>query len=534
MATFTKTVDPNGGSNYVSLSAWEAGEQGLYVSGDIAVADCKRTGATKDTTAVTIAGWTAGVVPKIIVNPAYRHNGIPGVGYVLGVAGTPLTVATGATVVDGLEVTGFGAAGVTRYGIDISNGGVVVSNCLVHTAPIGTANVGIRLPSSATTSIAYNNIIYGVGGTAGHGIQARHVNNVIENCTVYDCITSGVSLLAAATVTNTACFNSGIGFNGASSASSDYNVSSDTTAPGTNKATGKTAYTSYFVDPANGDFHLKNTSLALFGLSGADLSGTFTTDIDGTTRSAPWDIGADQYVAAGGGTITGTLATTQQIQSQTLAAALRMYGTISQGQPHQAEAASALLRLVASAAQSQQANSEAINSTLRFIGTVAETQTRQQQYIVQALTAISGVVSQTQAHQIASLTAKLAFSGASEQTQAKQVESLAAVLRFIGSSAQAQAAQQEAITAILGAVAITGAVTQAQAIQLETLAAVLRISGSVDQSQAAQRQIVLEMVAAIAVGNVYRLPPEQRFIRLAHENRMVTLSPERRLIRLAE
>src|SRR6185369_4337425 len=88
-------------------------------------------------------------------------------------------------------------------------------------------------------------------------------------------------------------------FIGSFTAPSDYNVSSDATAPGTNKATGKTAYTDYFVDPANGDFHLKDTSLNLFGLSGTDLSGTFTTDIDGVTRSAPWDIGADQYVAAG-------------------------------------------------------------------------------------------------------------------------------------------------------------------------------------------------------------------------------------------
>ena len=50
MATYTKTVDPNGGSDYLSLALWEAGEQGLYSSGDIAIADCKRTGATKDTT----------------------------------------------------------------------------------------------------------------------------------------------------------------------------------------------------------------------------------------------------------------------------------------------------------------------------------------------------------------------------------------------------------------------------------------------------------------------------------------------------
>lgn len=33
MATYTKTVDPNGGADYTSLSAWEAGEQARYSSG---------------------------------------------------------------------------------------------------------------------------------------------------------------------------------------------------------------------------------------------------------------------------------------------------------------------------------------------------------------------------------------------------------------------------------------------------------------------------------------------------------------------
>jgi len=77
MATYTKVVDPNNGAgtDYTSLAAWEAGEQGLYSSGDIAIADCKRTGATKDTNSVTISGWTAGVIPKVIVNAAYRHEG---------------------------------------------------------------------------------------------------------------------------------------------------------------------------------------------------------------------------------------------------------------------------------------------------------------------------------------------------------------------------------------------------------------------------------------------------------------------------
>ena len=39
------------------------------------------------------------------------------------------------------------------------------------------------------------------------------------------------------------------------------------------------------------DLHLKAGAAAID--VGTDLSATFTTDIDGTTRSVPWDIGAD-------------------------------------------------------------------------------------------------------------------------------------------------------------------------------------------------------------------------------------------------
>ncbi len=74
-------------------------------------------------------------------------------------------------------------------------------------------------------------------------------------------------------------------------------MSSDATAPGINVAYNKTDFASYFTDHLNGDFHLTDTSLNLWGLSGTDISATFTTDIDGDTRSN-WDIGADEYVTA--------------------------------------------------------------------------------------------------------------------------------------------------------------------------------------------------------------------------------------------
>jgi hypothetical protein len=83
------------------------------------------------------------------------------------------------------------------------------------------------------------------------------------------------------------------------SADSDYNASDDATAPGTNSHTN---HTFSFVDAANDDYHLLSTDVGAINL-GVDLSAVFTTDIDGETRptgAGTWDIGADEYVAAGG------------------------------------------------------------------------------------------------------------------------------------------------------------------------------------------------------------------------------------------
>jgi hypothetical protein len=46
------------------------------------------------------------------------------------------------------------------------------------------------------------------------------------------------------------------------------------------------------------DLHLASNDTGAIDL-GADLSGTFTTDIDGQTRTGTWDIGADEMLASG-------------------------------------------------------------------------------------------------------------------------------------------------------------------------------------------------------------------------------------------
>ena len=82
--------------------------------------------------------------------------------------------------------------------------------------------------------------------------------------------------------------------------SGNYNIGSDTTAPGANSIDNETA-AGLFADTTGDaeDLHLKDDATAASG-AGTDLSAFFTDDIDGDTRS-DWDIGADEVVGAPAG-----------------------------------------------------------------------------------------------------------------------------------------------------------------------------------------------------------------------------------------
>lgn len=91
--------------------------------------------------------------------------------------------------------------------------------------------------------------------------------------------------------------NGGVEFGSTWNSNSDYNVSSDSSAPGSNS---KTNQTPTFVDSTNDDWHLASTDTVAKD-AGTDLSASFDDDVDLETRSGSWDIGFDEYIAAGGG-----------------------------------------------------------------------------------------------------------------------------------------------------------------------------------------------------------------------------------------
>lgn len=306
MTTYTKIVDPGGSGDYTSLAAWEAAEQTLYSSGDIAVAVCRRTTSTVDTSRLIVAGWTTGVIPKITVDDNYRHEGLyantrsDNGNYVYILRAGFSTWAciepqvTG-TSIDGLVMTGLSDASPLGGGVNIgAYGSIVISNCIFTKSN----KVGVYASYALAGCEIFNCLFSDLTNYATNVDR----NFLVANCDSYN--TRGFNggtrtpypayynCYSGSPVSGYSCYQ------GTANSSSNKNVSSDSSAPGTNVATLKTAYSTYFADYANGDFHLTDTGLNLFGISGTNMSAYFTTDFDGDTRSA-WDIGPDEYVSTG-------------------------------------------------------------------------------------------------------------------------------------------------------------------------------------------------------------------------------------------
>jgi len=309
VTTVTKVVDPDNGSgaDYTSLSAWEAAQQGdlTGVRNEIAVAKCRSTGGTADTTALVVNGWTTSATQyiKIWTDPAetYRHNGTYQTGnkYRLIVSETK-TIATYVNnlLIDGLQVVNTSAA-TTSVGIE-STSLLTISNCIFKCSGNASfVNMGIN---SYNTSYIFNTIIYNCGthaATMGIGVPDG-VNTFIYNCTV-------VVTLAAATGygiyngTGTATIK-----NSYFAAGTSYVGATLTTSASSDASTGSVGLRSIAVNTTNftnvtagsEDFHLPvGSALINVGTDthaeGAPLN--FTTDIDGQTRTRTWDVGADEY-----------------------------------------------------------------------------------------------------------------------------------------------------------------------------------------------------------------------------------------------
>jgi hypothetical protein len=294
---------------YTSLAAWQAdyggidfgaSSQGNLVSADkIAVARIEGTWTQPDTQPLDLSGWTtdADHYVRIYTTGQARHDGISGSGYRLRTTGSrPMYSDAAHFRVEGLEIHGLYDSSLVyvRPGSGI-DGDIRFSHNLIHGNGVSSGS-GIYLYDYDGVARMSNNIIYDVG-TPGYlaGIQTSRGTSYIYNNTIVDII-DGFAIRAggAVVVKNNLTEAPGDDFYGSFYPGSDFNASSDDTAPGFNSRRNQT-FT--FGSRAGNDFHLAPTDAGARDY-GTDLSGdvhmALSDDVDGNARAGGWDIGADE------------------------------------------------------------------------------------------------------------------------------------------------------------------------------------------------------------------------------------------------
>jgi len=169
--------------------------------------------------------------------------------------------------------------------IHVSQGGTFENVIVRITHPAGGRGIG-SASSTCRNYIARNCTAITEGADTGEDGTGFFTDGSATYVLVTNC-------LSIADVAYSATFDS----------ASDYNIGSDTTAPGANSIDNGVG-AELFTDYSGGDYSLKSGSDAID--AGDDLSAYFTDDIVGTTRpqNSIYDIGAFEYVATGGQSIT--------------------------------------------------------------------------------------------------------------------------------------------------------------------------------------------------------------------------------------
>ena len=345
MATVTKTIGTSS-RDYSTISAWEADLDssammgGIYSSGDDAVGEVYND-STFDEQVVVDGGSSVGLSSvKLTVPSSERHDGTAGTGARIQYSGTEahsFLIKRSQFTVEWLELDLSNAGSTVGSGFNYganSTQDVYIQNNIVHgfttqSDHIHAIYVWHANGNSSNSRYLMNNIIYNINNSSttkdasGLTVPTGNWNVYLYNNTIYNVVTSSSGATAfcfsihdtdtfiknniaarpqAASASDAKCFAES-GFSGSTH---DYNLSTDSTATGTNSVTGE-AYEDLFVSTTEGseDLHLKEGADAIG--AGVDL-GTSPTgvniDIDGRDRDSEgddWDIGADQYVASGGG-----------------------------------------------------------------------------------------------------------------------------------------------------------------------------------------------------------------------------------------
>lgn len=317
-----KTVCPSG-CDYTSLeSCMNANEQNLVTADKYFDVEISGTWSSADTTAVTIHNYTTDATRHINIytTGSARHQGKYSTSYyrLVSNANPFVYILSNFVTLDGLQIKDTKtSSGTYQYGALLANADYITIKSSIFISDLtgdATTNAVVQISGDSRHFTIRNSILQGLAcpAIAFAPYYGTGANQVFENCTLIG--SSTVSILRVSytgnygyTVKN--CYgvnlDSGTVYPSLTYAVITTSASSDTT--GTSGLQNISYSTSNFTNVTSGseDLHLVSGS-ALIN-AGTDLSATFTTDIDGDTRSGTWDIGADEYVSSGGSTPFGSI-----------------------------------------------------------------------------------------------------------------------------------------------------------------------------------------------------------------------------------
>lgn len=316
-ATTTLYVDTDATSpthpTYSSLEAaitYLQGYNGGALDDDFVI-EC--TGATADSTPVVIENITTTTTYNLTIKQAAtdEHGGTWNTNYYRVVMTTndyAIIIESLHVNIDGLQVEVQDDKSCIRIASVPSSSGneglyYFTNNIIRSTSLSNNYDKGIAIDDTYLTVYAINNIIYGFdnfSSDAAISTESKDYNTLYAyNNIFYDCnrgILAGTETNTNVYAVNNAVIDASTDFDGTYT-TLDYNAGDD--GSGTNAVT-PTDWDAVFNDYANYDFTLIANSDLID--AGYDLSATFSTDINGDTRSGTWEIGVYNYGATASGT----------------------------------------------------------------------------------------------------------------------------------------------------------------------------------------------------------------------------------------
>jgi len=265
----------------------------------------------------TIFGATTSTTNRLFVRPitGAEHGMIPGAGVVFSrnAGASILFTVKCVTTISDIELINTGTSSTSRTIQALTIDGTILDSVIAKSIG-GDAFFKMQKDTLLSNCLAYSSVT----GFSQNNFQSPRFYNCgsANSTTGFQSASSGGILMD---VRNCWSFGATTSYSGArfDTVNSTNNAADDSainTPPGVSPFTTDIT-SSDFVDSANDDYHLASGSVLIS--AGSDLSSVFTTDGDGDTRTN-WDIGFDEFIAAGGGVGTDTGTGTINVGSITL------------------------------------------------------------------------------------------------------------------------------------------------------------------------------------------------------------------------